>query len=242
MNIIVKYNYEEVSNFVADKIIELYQNKNDFVLGLTTGETPKGLYNHLITRYNENKIDFSKSKAFILDEYIGVSKNHKISHFSYLYNLLFKRINIKEKNIFYLNGVAKDMQLECTNYEKLINQNGIDIQILGVDDNGTISFNSPSSKSELYTHIEDLIQDKIQKNLSYFENKDDAPTMALSMGVGSIFKAKELILIASGKNKSKIIHTLQDNIITPLIPVSILKLHPNLTVVIDKDAAKLLDL
>lgn len=241
MNIIIKDNYKEISNLVANKIVELYQLKNDFVLSLTTGETPKGLYDCLIEKHNENKINFSESKAFILDEYVGITKDHQISHFNYLHNFLFKNINIKQENIFYLNGVAKDLQLECENYEKKIDSNGIDIQILGVDENGTVSFNSPSSKSELYTHIEDLTQEKIQKNEKYFENKSDIPTMALSMGIGSIFKSKELILIASGESKSKIIHTLQDNIITPLIPVSILKLHPNLTVIIDKEAAKLLD-
>lgn len=238
MKIIIKENYSKLSKFVANKILQLYKNKNNFVLGLTTGETPKGLYSELSNLHKNSLIDFYNSKIFILDEYIGISKEHPYSHYQYLNNNLFKNINIQKNNIFCPDGINENLHEECLRYENLIDENGIDIQILGVDKNGTISFNSPSSKSELHTHIEDLIKEKIDEGKYFFENEEDIPTTAISMGIGSIFKAKELILLANGENKAKIMHTLKDNIITPLIPVSILKLHPNLTIVMDKDAAR----
>lgn len=237
MKFIVTENYEELSKKAAEIIGNLLKRKNDAVLGLATGSTPIGTYKELINMYNKKEISFKNVKTVNLDEYIGLDPSHNQSYRYFMNHNLFNHIDIDINNTYVPNGKFEDSNEECEKYEEIINSlGGQDIQILGIGENGHIGFNEPSSKLERYTHIEDLTESTIKANSRFFEKIEDVPTTAISMGMGSIFKSKEIILLASGKNKAKIMKSLKDSVITPLIPASFLKLHPNVTIIMDKKA------
>lgn len=240
MNIIIKDNYEQLSLEASKIVANIIKNKKDAVLGLATGSTPVGLYENLIKLYENNEISFKDVKSVNLDEYIGLPEGHPESYRVFMNEKLFNHIDIKPENTHLPNGLAEDLVEECKRYEEVIDSVGRqDIQILGIGENGHIGFNEPSSKLEKDTHIEDLSESTIHANSRFFDSIDDVPTTAISMGMGSIFKAKQILLLASGEKKAKIMKSLEDSVITPLIPASFLKLHPNVTVIMDKEAAKL---
>lgn len=240
MKIIITKNYDEMSSVAADLVEKCINKKPNAILGLATGSTPIGLYKELIKRHNDNKISFKDITSVNLDEYIGLPGDHDQSYRYFMNENLFNHVDIDKTKTFVPNGKAEDLNEEAKNYEKNIDDlGGIDLQILGIGTNGHVGFNEPSSKLELYTHIEDLTESTIHANSRFFDSIDDVPTTAISMGIGSIFKAKEIILLASGENKAKIMQTLKDTLVTPLIPASFLKLHPNVTIIMDEDAASL---
>lgn len=239
MKIIVKKNYQETSLEAANIVKELLQKKDDAVLGLATGSTPIGMYNELIKMNKNNEISFKNVKTVNLDEYIGLDGNHNQSYRYFMNENFFNYIDIDKNNTYIESGIAKDLELEAKNYEKLIDDlGGQDIQILGIGENGHIGFNEPAEVLELYTHTEDLTQSTISANARFFNTIDEVPTRAISMGIGSIFKAKHIVLIATGKKKALIMKTFKDSKITPLIPASLLKLHPNVTIIMDEEAAE----
>lgn len=240
MKVIITKDYAELSKKAADIVAALIKEKPNAVLGLATGSTPIGLYKELIKKYEEKELSFKDIKSVNLDEYVGLDGDHDQSYRYFMNENLFNHIDINKENTFVPAGKAEDMIEEARLYEENIDKlGGQDIQILGIGVNGHIGFNEPSSKLEMYTHIEDLTESTIEANSRFFETIDDVPTTAISMGIGSIFKAKEIILLASGENKAKIMNSLKDSIITPLIPASFLKLHPNVTIIMDEAAAKL---
>lgn len=242
MEIIIKENYEMLSKAAADLVADVIKNNPKAVLGLATGSSPIGLYKELINKYNQNEISFKDIKTVNLDEYIGLDGSHEQSYRYFMNDILFNHIDIDKKNTYVPNGKASDIDFEAKEYEKTLdNLGGQDIQILGVGENGHIGFNEPDSKLNLYTHMEDLQSSTIEANSRFFESIEDVPTQAISMGIGSILKAKKIVLIANGENKAKAIKSLTDDLVTPLIPVSFLKLHPDVTVIIDKHAAKLIE-
>lgn len=242
MEIIIKENYEMLSKAAADLVADVIKNNPKAVLGLATGSSPIGIYKELINKYNQNEISFKDIKTVNLDEYIGLDGSHEQSYRYFMNDILFNHIDIDKKNTYVPNGKASDIDFEAKEYEKTLdNLGGQDIQILGVGENGHIGFNEPDSKLNLYTHMEDLQSSTIEANSRFFESIEDVPTQAISMGIGSILKAKKIVLIANGENKAKAIKSLTDDFVTPLIPVSFLKLHPDVTVIIDKDAAKLIE-
>ncbi len=240
MEIIITKNYDEMSKKAADIVANTIKENPNAILGLATGSTPIGLYKELINKNENKEISFKNIKSVNLDEYIGLSGEHKQSYRYFMNKNLFNHIDIDKNNTYVPNGKAEDFLEECKNYEKIIDDlGGQDIQILGIGENGHIGFNEPSSKLELYTHIEDLQESTINANSRFFEKIKDVPTTAISMGMGSIFKAKKIILLASGVKKAKIMNTLKDSVITPLIPASFLKLHKNVIVIMDEEAGSL---
>lgn len=240
MKIIITKNYDELSNVAADLVEKCINDKPNAMLGLATGSTPIGLYEELIKRHKDNNLSFKDITSVNLDEYIGLSGDHDQSYRYFMNETLFNHIDIDKSKTFVPNGKAEDLNEEAKNYEKNIDElGGIDLQILGIGTNGHIGFNEPSSKLELYTHIEDLTESTIHANSRFFDSINDVPTTAISMGIGSIFKAKEIILLASGDSKAKIMQTLKDTLVTPLIPASFLKLHPHVTIIMDEAAASL---
>lgn len=239
MKFIIKDSYEEMSKAASDIICEQIKNKPDSVLGLATGSTPIGLYKNLIQNYNDGLISFKNIKTVNLDEYVGLSGDHEQSYRYFMNKTLFNEIDIDKANTFIPDGTASNLEEEAEAYEEKINKIGNpDIQILGIGENGHIGFNEPSSKLEMFTHVEYLTDSTIHANSRFFDSIEDVPTMAISMGIGSIFKAKKIILLASGENKANIMNTLRNAIITPLIPASFLKLHPDVTVIMDKEAGE----
>lgn len=239
MKIIVEKNYEEMSLRAAELFSELIKNKPDCVLGLATGGTPVEMYKNLIRMNKEGKVDFSKVKSINLDEYKGLSGNHDQSYRYFMNTNLFNHININKDNTFVPNGLAKDIEKECKNYDERIEQiGGIDIQLLGIGNNGHIGFNEPAEFLNTRTHLTQLTEGTIEANARFFDKIEEVPTEAITMGLGGIMKAKKIVLIASGEGKANIISKILEGKITTDIPATLLQVHPDVTIIVDKAAAK----
>jgi len=233
MIIIKTKSYEEMSEKAAEILISEIKKNPNIVIGFATGSTPIGLYKLLAMHYKKGKVDFSKIISFNLDEYYPILRKDRNSFFYFMHKNLFNRININSVNINLLNGEAKDVEMECENYEKMIKNKLIDIQILGLGVNGHIGFNEPPAEKTSKTRLVGLSQETIKINKT--EN-----TKALTMGIATIMGAKKIILLASGKSKAEAIKHLIEGKEDENWPVSFLRRHKNLVVIIDKEAAGLL--
>lgn len=240
MKIQIAENYSEMSRRAAD-IFESVINKNkNCVLGFATGDTPIGLYDCLANDCAAGKLDFSSAVSFNLDEYYPISPDNEQSYRHFMNRNLFDRVNIKKENTFVPDGQAENVEKSCEIYEKNIDGfGGIDIQILGIGRNGHIGFNEPSAEGLFpYTHVTDLTPNTIDANSRFFESADDVPKQALTMGIESIFKAKKIVILASGEGKAEAVKRMIEGKITTDCPASLLRLHPDVTLICDKDAAK----
>ena len=241
MKIYIEENYEQVSKRAALIMASQVVLKPDSVLGLATGSTPIGMYEELIAMYKRGEIDFSNVTTFNLDEYYKLPIENENSYYSFMMNTLFNHINVKKENIHLPNGMTESVKEECKNYEEKIKEaGGIDMQLLGIGGNAHIGFNEPSDKLSVDTDIVDLTQKTIKDNSRFFDNEKDVPKKAISMGIGSIMKAKKIILLASGEGKAEAIRDMTNGYINTQVPASILQAHPDFTLIIDKDAAKLI--
>lgn len=233
--------YEELSAYSAELVAGVIREKEDAVLGLATGSSPLGLYEELIKLYDDGNLDFSKTRSINLDEYVGLDGSHDQSYRYFMDINFFNHINIDKKNTFVPNGIAEDLQKGAKEYDELIETlGGVDVQVLGIGPNGHIGFNEPAAQLNLNTHIAELTEETIKANSRFFASEKDVPTRAVTMGVGPIMKAKKVILIASGENKAWAVKSLVDDVITTNIPATLLKVHPDVTVLLDKAAASLL--
>lgn len=241
MNVIIAASYEEMSKIAAKEIAKLVYIKPDAVLGLATGSTPEGVYKELIELNKEARIDFSKVTAYNLDEYKGLSGDHPQSYRYFMDTKLFNHINIDKDKTHVISGVTKDIEKECKEYDDAIEADGgIDLQLLGIGGNGHIGFNEPSDYLNMNTHLTKLTEDTIKANSRFFDSFKEVPTEAITMGLGSIMKAKKIILLASGEKKAGIIAKLVEEKISTKIPASLLQVHPDVLVIVDKAAAKCL--
>ena len=242
MNLRVVNSYEELSMVAASEFSKVIKEKPNAILGLATGGSPIGMYKELIKMYENKELDFSKITTVNLDEYIGLNPEHSQSYRYFMNDNLFNHINIDVANTFVPNGLAKDLEVECKEYDKrIIELGGIDIQLLGVGNNGHIAFNEPDEHLSAGTHVISLTENTIEANARFFENIDDVPRTAITMGVGGIMKAKKIILIASGESKAEAIKGLFSGKITTENPASMLQMHRDVTVIVDKEAAKLIE-
>jgi glucosamine-6-phosphate deaminase len=241
MKVIIASDYEEMSRIAADFIVESINSKPNSVLGLATGSTPIGMYKKLIEYYEKEKVDFSQVVSFNLDEYIGLQGDHPQSYRYFMDKNFFNNININKANTHVPSGISKDFKEECICYEKSIEEaGGIDIQVLGIGNNGHIGFNEPADELKVNTHITNLTKETIEANSRFFNNICEVPTAAITMGVGAIMKAKRIILLASGKAKADIIVRLVEGKIDTYIPASLLQVHQDVTVIVDEEAGALL--
>ncbi|NLK63693.1 MAG: glucosamine-6-phosphate deaminase [Tissierellia bacterium] len=240
MEVIIKDNYTEISFLAADYLINTVKTKNDAILGLPTGSTPIGMYKAIINQYKD-KISFKNVRTFNLDEYVGLDRRNKNSYRYFMDENLFSHIDIKEDNIHIPDGVAQDLKQECRDYEELLKTTGqMDIMYLGIGHNGHIGFNEPGDYFEPFTHIVKLTEDTIEANKRFFANLDSVPKTAITMGIKTIMSAKKIILLASGSSKAEAISKTVKGKITPRVPASILQLHDDVTLIIDKEASKLI--
>jgi glucosamine-6-phosphate deaminase len=238
MRIIIVENYEEMSKKAAAMMASQIILKPESVLGLATGDTPLGMYKELIRMYNENMIDFSKVKTFNLDEYYGLGKNSNQSYNYYMTNNLFNHVNIDKENINIPNGMVKNIEEECISYEKRIKEaGGIDIQVLGIGVNGHIGFNEPDVNFEAETHLVNLDEKTIESNSRFFKCIEEVPTKAISMGIKTIMHSKKIVLLANGASKADAIAKTVNGKISPEVPASILQLHQDVAIIVDKEAA-----
>ena len=242
MRIIVCDNYEAVSKKAAQMILSQITLKPNSVLGLATGSTPIGMYKNLIQMNKEGVIDFSEVKTFNLDEYYNLPRTNDQSYYYFMHENLFNHIDINPANVQIPNGMASDVEAECERYDEAIKEaGGIDIQVLGIGNNAHIGFNEPTVNFEKGTHLVQLDESTIEANARFFESKDEVPKKAVTMGVGSIFKSKKIMLLACGEGKAEAIYNTVYGKVVPEVPASILQFHNDIVLILDKDAAKLLN-
>lgn len=228
--------YEELSELTGKMIVEQINSKPDSVLGLATGSTPIGTYKYLIDAFKMGKVDFSQVKSVNLDEYCGISEDNDQSYRYFMNTNLFDSINILKENTYVPCGMADDYEAEAKRYDEIIAKVGpIDIQILGIGNNGHIGFNEPSDKFSEGTNVVDLTETTIKANARFFEKIEDVPTKAITMGVKSIMNAKKIILIANGQGKKDIVEKAVNGEVTPSVPASILQKHNNVTVIFSEE-------
>lgn len=235
MKFITVDTYEKLSRQAANIISAQVILKPDSVLGLATGSSPLGTYKQLIKWYEIGDIDFSNVTTVNLDEYVGLDGKNEQSYRYFMNKNFFEHINIDLGNTFVPNGCAVDLESEGRRYDEHIAVlGGIDLQLLGIGLDGHIGFNEPDKYFVKSTHVVDLHESTIKANSRFFENEDEVPKRAITMGMVSIMQAKKILLIASGKEKRDILDKAFYGPITPEIPASILQLHPDITVIYSK--------
>ncbi|WP_194840805.1 glucosamine-6-phosphate deaminase [Filobacillus milosensis] len=224
--------YEQLSHIAATFIIEQIRMKPDSVLGLATGSTPVGLYQKLIASHQKCEISFRETTTFNLDEYVGLHSSHPQSYNRFMHDHLFSRIDINNDQIHIPNGETRNLQSECFRYEKAIkNQGPIDIQVLGLGVNGHIGFNEPGTSFQTRTHVVDLAESTREANARFFASKEAVPKQAITVGIDTIMDSHKIILLAFGEQKQAAIERLNNGEVSEDFPASILKEHPNVTLI-----------
>ncbi|MBN1306330.1 MAG: glucosamine-6-phosphate deaminase [Chitinispirillaceae bacterium] len=238
MEITIARSYEEMSAISAGIIAREIKRKHDLVLGLATGDTPVGTYKELVKIFKEEGLDFSKVTTFNLDEYVGLPPLHKNSYNYFMWENLFKHINITPSKVFVPQGNTEDPEEFCAWYEAQIKKaGGIDLQILGIGGDGHIAFNEPGSSFASPTRVKALFEQTIVDNSRFFDKKEDVPRFAITMGVGTILEAKKILMIVNGKRKADVVAQFIEGPVTSQITASALQLHRHVNVVLDAEAA-----
>ena len=237
MRIICAKDYKEMTEMAADIIGAQVLLKPDAVLGLATGSTPIGTYEELVRRYEAGRLDFSKIKTVNLDEYRGLTRDNDQSYYYFMHSHLFDHININKNNTKVPDGMEPDALKAGQDYENIIkNYGGIDLQLLGLGNNGHIGFNEPGDEFIDKTHVVDLTESTIEANKRFFASIDDVPKQAYTMGIGSIMRAKRVLMVVNGKGKAEIVKEAFFGPITPKVPASILQLHNDFILIGDVEA------
>lgn len=241
MRIYVADDYKEMSRKAANIISAQVIMKPKCVLGLATGSTPIGTYDQLVEWYEKGDLDFKEITTVNLDEYKGLERNNDQSYYYFMNRHFFSRVNVPYENTHLPNGMETDIEKECIRYEKLIESvGGVDLQLLGLGHNGHIGFNEPCDVFEKDTHCVELQESTIEANKRFFESIDDVPRKAYTMGIGTIMRAKKILIVVNGKDKAEIVKKAFSGPVTPKVPASVLQLHPDVTVVGDKEALSLI--
>ena len=243
MRLIIKNTYDDCSRFAADYVawkIKPFRPtaKKPFVLGLPTGSTPLGMYRELIKKYQDGKLSFENVVTFNMDEYIGLPPDHPQSYHRFMFENFFNHINIPNANIHMLNGMTKDYAKECQMYEDVIKSYGkIHLFIGGVGEDGHIAFNEPGSSLSSRTRVKTLTKDTIKANSRFFDgDMSQVPTTALTVGIGTIMDAEEVMILATGPKKARALKHAVENSINHMWPISILQMHPHGIIVCDEEA------
>jgi glucosamine-6-phosphate deaminase len=238
MEVIVQPDYEQMSKVAAQIVVEILNAKPNAVLGMATGSTPLGLYQELVRLHREGQLDFSRVTTFNLDEYVGLSTSHPQSYHYFMREQFFQHVNIPPQNINIPSGTTSNYPAFCEWYEQRIEEcGGIDLQILGIGSDGHIAFNEPTSSLSSRTRLKTLSKQTIDDNARFFDRREDVPVYAITMGVGTILDARQLVLVASGKAKAKAIAQAVEGPVTSMITASALQMHRDATVIVDEEAA-----
>ena len=241
MKIIKTKDYEHMSRVTANLLSAQVIMKPDCVLGLATGSTPVGAYKQLVQWFQKGDLDFSEVTSVNLDEYKGLSPENDQSYRYFMNHNLFDHINIRKDHTFVPNGLEPDAEKACDDYNRIIHDlGGIDLQLLGLGNNGHIGFNEPSSSFEKETHCVDLTQSTIDANARFFSSLSEVPRQAYTMGIQTIMQAKKIVVAVSGQGKASIVKEAFFGPITPQVPASVLQLHSDVTVVGDEAALSML--
>ena len=237
MRIYREKDYNAMSRRAAAIIAAQVVSKPDCVLGLATGSSPVGTYTNLVKWYEQGDLSFKEVRSVNLDEYYGLSGDHDQSYRYFMQTNLFDHVDIVPGNTNVPNGLAEDAAAEGERYEALVASLGYaDLQLLGMGRNGHIGFNEPDDHFALITHLVDLAESTIEANARFFASADDVPKQALTMGIGTIMKARKILVVVSGADKADAVAKAVQGPITPEVPASILQLHPDVTIVGDEAA------
>lgn len=241
MKLIVVKDYKELSEKAFEVIKEVVTTEKMPALGLATGSSPVGLYKLMIEDHKLNNTDYSNVKTYNLDEYTGLKKEHSQSYYSFMHDNLFYGLNIPEENIHIPLGDTDDLVKACNDYDAILKDVVVDVQVLGIGANGHIGFNEPGTSFDSLTHIVELKEKTRLDNKRFFNSLDEVPTHAITMGIATIMNAKKVLLVANGLNKAKAVKAMIEGEITVDCPASALQKHDDCIVIIDEEAASLLD-
>ncbi len=243
MRVIIEPDYASLSqwaaNYVAKKINDAAPTKKKpFILGLPTGSSPLGMYKALIELNQKGVVSFKHVVTFNMDEYVGLPEEHPESYHSFMYNNFFNHIDICQNNIHILNGNAEDLEAECMNYEKQIEKyGGIDLFLGGIGPDGHIAFNEPGSSLSSRTRVKTLTTDTIIANSRFFENDiNKVPKTALTVGVGTVMGAKEVLILCNGHNKARALQQAIEGSVSQMWTITALQMHPHGIIVCDEAA------
>ena len=239
---IVLQNAEEVAQYTADLFADAVASNPGIVLGLATGGTPIQMYRLLVQLYRDGQISFQDVTTFNLDEYIGLAPDHPQSYRYFMNRHFFDPIDIDLDRTHVPDGLAADPLKESRRYESQISDaGGIDLQLLGIGHNGHIAFNEPGSPLDSRTRVVELSSETIENNARFFESSEEVPRKAITQGIATILEAKQIVLMATGKGKAEAVHELVNGKPNDQCPATFLLLHPNVYLILDRDAASLLD-
>jgi len=241
MRLIIRDNYEMAAewaaNYVARRIRDFSETRK-FVLGLPTGSTPLGMYRRLIRLYQEGKVSFANVITFNMDEYLGLPHDHPQSYHRFMWDSFFSHIDIKPENVHILDGMTNDPEQECRRYEEAIAAaGGIDLFVGGMGNDGHLAFNEPGSSLSSRTRVKTLTHDTQIANSRFFGNNVEAvPKLALTVGVGTVMDAREVLVLVSGQHKARALRHVVELGVNHMWTVSCLQLHPKAMIVCDDDA------
>ncbi|MCL2093569.1 MAG: glucosamine-6-phosphate deaminase [Treponema sp.] len=245
MELSIHRDYQGICRWTADYLIERIKafgptRERPFVLGLPTGSTPLGVYRALVSAYNEGKISFAHVLTFNMDEYLGLPGDHPQSYRYFMEESLFRHVDISPGNTHVPNGMAVEPLKECAAYEEAIkNAGGMELILGGVGANGHIAFNEPGSSFGSRTRVEVLANETIMSNAKFFDGElSEVPTRAITMGIGTVMEAREIIILASGQQKARAIQEAVEGPLNHHCPLSVLQMHQNATIVCDEEAAQ----
>ncbi|MDC0182114.1 glucosamine-6-phosphate deaminase [Candidatus Thioglobus sp.] len=238
MRVVILPTEGEASNFAGQFIADYMNNNKNPVVGLATGSSVLLTYKALIKMHKESRLSFKDLVTFNLDEYVGLPKNHVQSYRNYMKKELFDHIDINQNNAFIPECFDDNFELACANFEDEIKKfGGIGLQLLGIGSNGHIGFNEPTSSLQSRTRVKTLTKNTLSKNARFFEANERQPSLAITMGIGTIMEAENILLIGLGKHKSKAVAEVIEGPLSAFCPGSALQNHENVTVILDKLAA-----
>ena len=228
---------KEAGRLAAEVIADAVKNNPEATLGLATGSSPLDMYATLAEKCDAGEISFKKVRTINLDEYVGLTPDHDQSYAYFMRTNLFDKIDIPLENTNIPSGIAADPVAECARYDKVVDSfGGVDVQVIGIGNNGHIAFNEPSDHFTVGTNLVTLTDSTIDANSRFFATRDEVPTRALSMGIGQILSAKKILLLANGKGKAEILEKSLFGDVTPTVPASILRFAKDVVVFADEDA------
>jgi glucosamine-6-phosphate deaminase len=243
MRLVIHENYEKAciwtARYIAERI-SVHGNDKPFIIGLPTGSSPLGIYREFVRMYEEKKISFANVHSFNMDEYVGLSEDHPRSYHYFMYDNLFNHIDIDRKNIHILNGMACDLENECNQYEEAISaEGGIDLFLGGMGGDGHIAFNEPGSSFNSRTRVKTLTTGTKTANARFFEgNVSKVPGTALTVGVGTVMDAREVVIIVCGSSKARALKAVVEDGVNHMWTLSCLQMHPKAIIVCDEDATE----
>ncbi len=241
--IVVATDKDHAAHYTADLIHETVRENPSAVLGLATGGTPVGVYRLLVKRFQAGELDFSEVTTFNLDEYVGLGPEHDQSYRYFMQQQLFDHVNVVQEQTHVPDGIAANIESHVADYEEqVLNAGGIDLQLLGIGNNGHIAFNEPGSPIDSRTRLVDLTENTIEANSRFFQSAAEVPRHAITMGIGTILEARQIVLMATGKSKAKVIQSAIEGPADSANPASLLQGHARLTFVLDPESASELSL